>query len=68
MTILEFLRKNKSNTASKWRKEAECRRENKSTIPISEHIAMAMLEKMEDLNLIQEDAAEQIGITKEHLR
>ena len=47
--IVQKLSEHRSSTPSKWREEAEFRATNKSWLHYSQHIAMMMLDKMEEL-------------------
>ena len=49
--IISNLKKHQSSTPSKWRENAEWRIANKSWLRYSQHIAMMMLDKMEELKM-----------------
>jgi hypothetical protein len=51
--IISNLKKHQSSTPSKWRENAEWRIANKSWLRYSQHIAMMMLDKMEELKMNQ---------------
>lgn len=53
--IVSKLREHQSSTPSKWRENAEWRMANKSWLRYSQHIAMMMLDKMEELGMTQSD-------------
>ena len=50
-SIVQKLSEYKSSTPSRWREEAEFRTANKDWLRYSQHIAMMMLDKMEELIL-----------------
>jgi antitoxin component HigA of HigAB toxin-antitoxin module len=64
---LEFLETHKSETPSKWREEAEWRRDNASWLRHSQHIAVTVLLKMKELNLTQKALAERINCTQQYV-
>ena len=63
--IKEKLSKHKSSTPSRWREEAEFRTTNKSWLRYSQHIAMVMLDKMEEQNMTQKQ--QQQEQTQQHI-
>lgn len=65
--IMNNLRKHQSTTPSKWREKAEWRQENKSWLRHSQHIAMMMLDKMEELGLTQREVAERMGCSQQYV-
>lgn len=66
-TILQKLSEHKSSTPSKWREEAEFRVANKSWLRYSQHIAMLMLDKMEELHMTQKLLAEKMGCSQQYV-
>ena len=66
-SIVQRLNEHKSSTPSRWRKEAEFRVENKSWLRYSQHIAMMMLDKMEELGLTQKSLAEKMGCSQQYV-
>ena len=60
-TIVQKLSEHQSSTPSRWREEAEFRVANKSWLRYSQHIAMLMLGRMEELGLTQKLLAEKMG-------
>jgi antitoxin component HigA of HigAB toxin-antitoxin module len=64
---LGFLEAHKSETPSKWREEAEWRRDNASWLRHSQHIAVKVLLKMKELNLTQKTLAERIDCTQQYV-
>ena len=65
--IKEKLSKHKSSTPSRWREEAEFRTTNKSWLRYSQHIAMVMLDKMEEQNMTQKLLAEKMGCSQQYV-
>ena len=66
-TTLEKLKAYTSETPSKWREEAEFRQENKSWLRYSQKIAMAMLNRMNELELTQTKLAERMGCSQQYV-
>ena len=64
---LEFLEAHQSETPSKWREEAEWRRENASWLRHSQQIAVRVLLKMKELHLTQKVLAERMGCTQQYV-
>lgn len=65
--IISYLKEHRSLTPSKWREKAEWRMKNKSWLCYSRHIAMMMLDKMEKLNINQEQLSKLLDCTQEHI-
>jgi len=65
--IIKNLQKHKSLTPSKWREAAEFRRENKTWLRYSQHVAMRMLDKMDVLNMTQKQLAERMGCSQQYV-
>ncbi len=61
------LKRFKSQTPSKWREEAKWRLENKGWLRYSQHIAMIMLDKMDELGLNQKSVAERMGCSQQYI-
>ena len=66
-TSIENLKQYKSASPSKWREEAEFRQKNKRWLRYSQHVAMLMLDKMEELNWTQKVLAEKMGCTQQYI-
>ena len=64
---LEFLGAHQSETPSKWREEAEWRRENASWLRHSQQIAVKVLLKMKELQLTQKALAERMNCTQQYV-
>lgn len=64
---LEFLEAHQSDTPSKWREEAEWRRENASWLRHSQQIAVKVLLKMKELQLTQRALAERMNCTQQYV-
>lgn len=65
--IIKRLEQHQSATPSKWREKAEFRLANKSWLRYSQHVAMAMLDKMEETNLNQRGLAERMGCSQQYV-
>ncbi len=61
------LEKHKSPTPSHWREEAEYRLKNKSWLRHSQHIAVKMLERMEELGMTQQALANRLNCTQQYV-
>ena len=64
---LEFLEAHKSETPSKWREEAEWRRDNWSWLRHSQKIAVKVLLQMKQDGLTQKALAERMGCTQQYV-
>ena len=67
MKAIEFLMKNQSNTASKWREEAEYRRRNARWLRYSAMIALQVRDRMTQIGMTQVALAEKLGCTQQHI-
>lgn len=67
MNTIERLKKYQSETPSKWRERAEWRTANKSWLQHSQHIAMLMLEKMDELGMTQKELASLMGCSQQYI-
>jgi antitoxin component HigA of HigAB toxin-antitoxin module len=65
--IIEHLKQYQSPTPSKWREKAEWRLANKSWLRHSQHIAMLMLEKMDEMGMTQKDLASLMGCSQQYV-
>lgn len=65
--IVSKLKQHRSATPSKWRENAEWRIENKSWLRYSQHIAMMMLDKMEELGMTQKRLSELMGCSQQYV-
>lgn len=65
--IISNLKKHQSSTTSKWRKNAEWRMANKSWLRYSQHIAMLMLDKMDELHMTQKQLSELMGCSQQYI-
>ena len=64
---LDFLETHKSYTSSKWREEAEWRRENWSWLHHSQKIAVKVLLQMKQIGLTQNALAERMNCTQQYV-
>ena len=67
MKAIEFLMKNQSDTAGKWREEAEYRRRNARWLRYSAMIALQVKERMFQIGMTQVVLAEKLGCTQQHI-
>ena len=65
--IIKKLEQHQPETPSKWREKAEFRLANKSWLRYSQHVAMLMLDKMEEIGLNQRGLAERLGCTQQYV-
>lgn len=65
--IISNLKKHQSSTPSKWRENAEWRLANKSWLRYSQHIAMMMLDKMEELKMSQKQLSKLMGCSQQYV-
>lgn len=65
--IISKLKEHQSPTPSKWRENAEWRRKNRAWLRHSQHIAMMMLDKMEELHLSQKQLSELMGCSQQYV-
>lgn len=59
--------KNQSDTAGKWREEAEYRRRNARWLLYSAMIALRVKARMEEIGMTQVMLAEKLGCTQQHV-
>lgn len=65
--IVTKLKEHQSATPSKWKENAEWRIANKSWLRYSQHIAMLMLDKMEELGMTQKKLSELMGCSQQYI-
>lgn len=65
--IIDGLNTHRSATPSKWKDNAEWRMANKAWLRYSQHIAMMMLDKMEEMGLTQKAVAEKMGCSQQYI-
>ena len=65
--ILQFLKEHQSETPSKWREEAQWRKENRDWLRYSQRIAILLLFYMKREGLTQATMAERIGCTQQYV-
>ncbi|MDE7462970.1 MAG: helix-turn-helix transcriptional regulator [Muribaculaceae bacterium] len=65
--IISKLEAHKSETPSKWREKAEWRLANKSWLRYSQHIAMKILDRMEEIGLSQKSLADKMGCSQQYI-
>jgi ribosome-binding protein aMBF1 (putative translation factor) len=64
---IKQIKEYESATPSRWRDEAVFRCENKTWLRYSQHIAMLMLDKMEELDLTQKNLAGQMNVSQQYI-
>ena len=65
--VISKLEKHQSTTPSKWRENAEWRMKNRAWLRHSQHIAMMMLDRMEDLHMSQKRLSELLGCSQQYV-
>ena len=65
--IIKKLEQHQPVTSTNWREKAEFRRANKTWLRYSQHIAMLMLGKMEEIGLNQRGLAERMGCSQQYI-
>lgn len=65
--IVSKLKEHQSSTPSKWRENAEWRMKNKGWLRYSQHIAMMMLDKMEEMHMSQKQLSELMGCSQQYV-
>ena len=65
--IISKLKEHQSPTPSKWRENAEWRIKNRAWLRHSQHIAMMMLDKMEELSMSQKRLSELMGCSQQYV-
>ena len=65
--ILKYLKEHQSETPSKWREEAQWRRENRDWLRYSQRIAILLLFYMKKEGLTQAAMAERLGCTQQYI-
>lgn len=65
--IVSKLKEHQSATPSKWRENAEWRMDNKSWLRYSQHIAMKMLDKMDEMGMTQKQLSELMGCSQQYV-
>lgn len=65
--VLEYLHSHQSMTPSRWRDDAEWRRENRGWLRYSQYIAIKMMSRMDELHMTQASLAEQMGCSQQYV-
>ena len=66
-TIISKLKQYQSPTQSRWRENAINRIENKTMLQYTRHMAMIILDEMENKGISMEQLANQIGCDKQYI-
>lgn len=64
---IEFLKAHQSSTPSRWREEAEWRRDNEYWLKYSRHITLRVLQSMEDHSVTQAELARRMGCSQQYV-
>ena len=67
MKAIEFLMNNQSDTAGKWREEADYRRRNARWQRYSAMISLPVRNRMSEIGMTQVVLAEKLGCTQQHV-
>lgn len=67
MKTIDILNKYKSDTAGKWREEAEYRRTNARWLRYSAMISLQVRDRMSQIGMTQVALAEKLGCTQQHI-
>ena len=67
MKTIDILNKYKSDTAGKWREEAEYRRKNARWLRYSAMISLQVRDRMYEVGMTQVVLAEKLGCTQQHV-
>lgn len=65
--IIKKLEKHQPSAPTKWREKAEFRRANKTWLRYSQHVAMTMLDKMEEIGLTQRGLAKRMCCSQQYV-
>ena len=65
--ILKYLEEHQSETPTKWREEAQWRRENHDWLRYSQRIAILLLFYMKKEGLTQAELSERLGCTQQYI-
>lgn len=65
--VIARIERHQSATPSRWREKAEWRLQNKSWLRHSQHIAMLMLDKMEEMDMTQKQLAGLMGCSQQYV-
>ena len=67
MKTIDVLRKHESPIKSKWREDAEWRRDNCRWLRYSSAIAISVRQRMKELGITQVALADKLGCTQQHV-
>ena len=65
--IASKLNEHQSSTPSKWRENARWRMDNRAWLRHSQHIAMMMLDRMDELKMSQKQLSELMGCSQQYV-
>ena len=64
---IEFLQSHQSGTPSKWRSDAQWRRDNEFWLTYSRHITLQVLRGMDEQSVTQAELARRMGCTQQYV-
>ena len=64
---IEFLQSHQSGAPSKWRADAQWRRDNEFWLTYSRHITLKVLRGMDELSVTQAELARRMGCTQQYV-
>ena len=64
---IEFLESHKSGTPSRWRADAQWRRDNEFWLTYSRHITLQVLRGMDEQSVTQAELARRMGCTQQYV-
>ena len=64
---IEFLEAHQSSTPSRWREDAQCRRDNEYWLKYSRYISQQVLRAMEEQSVTQVGLAKRMGCTQQYV-
>lgn len=65
--VIDFLKAHESTTPSRWKEEAEWRRDNRDWLRYSQFIAIRMLSRMDELHITQTVLAEKMDCSQQYI-
>ena len=64
---IEFLEAHQSPTPSRWREDAQWRRDNEYWLKYARHITLQVLRAMDDQSITQVELAKRMGCTQQYV-
>lgn len=66
-SLIDKMKRHRSQTPSKWRQSASARRENAQWLRYSQRIAMLMLDSMDQKRMTQREVAQAMGCSQQYV-